>query len=864
MTPRAVSLRHPTNAELRLAIVSLQPGDAAGAFVVSVARGAKRTKLTDARLYGPFSADEGQEAFASVLAGLRQDGYLPSGAGELIETVSTSKSPRQRARAEERLGWRKEGAAVDALLARAEKPKDDISTLVLALGRIGDLRGLPIVRAEAERKLLSRRRAGAEAARLLNDNETIAGVVARALERLPDGVRAALNAADANAVEAAANVADAVVALAGDDADKRGAACDALYDVGSAVAVAAARGAILRLDIAKPHVWRYCKSMIKRAQMRNDFETLGALVHAVEVKGRTTKGTTAKLKSGLDGETRSTRVFSRKTVDWVRRSTWRFLRRLATHRPELYARAAAWCIAPYVNEDEVVPVKRLPGMGKSYLLCRVLFGASPRFVVDGRTLRTLWKGPKAVAPVPGQREEAFSSLWDRDDSAAAYVIVLARAHHRLAVRFAVDAITRRPAILEQASTPDLARMLASPNEQIADLAFTALRGRFDDGAPDVDAIVGVGAVDNDRARTLAGLWLTSSAHVWTRDPAASARLLSGPPAVRAAASRLLLLALPAASTSTKAALCDALLSAIDRAEPSEGAFSGWAEVATALGPELVARCSLPQALALLERHDAGAAVAVLVVGGLDAPLAALGAPRLLRLATAEAASKRGVVIAALQKTPAVFRAELALTLTLAEGDFDDVRAACVAVLDGFAADPAGADIAADVGRVIAIFDSTWPAVQNVARRLVEARFKASEGGDVDVHELLARLAQHPHKNLRAFVVDLAVAHLKPGYVRLAKLEGLARRVLFDTRPDVALRKQLIAFLRARGEKDEAQAELVAQLLGEIVRTRTHDAKDDALAALVALRLAWPSAVLPDHIVVDVVDVGSGAASGGAP
>lgn len=862
MSPRAITLRHPTNAELRLAIVSLQAGDTAGAFVVTVARGPKRTKLTDARLYGPFSADEGEKAFASVLAGLHNDGYLPSGVGELIETVSTSKSPKQRARAEERLGWRKEGAAVAALLARAEKPKDDISTLVLALGRIGDLRGLPIVRAEAERKLLSRRRAGAEAARLLNDSDTVAGVVARALERLPDAVRAALAAAAG--VDGAVAVADAVVALAGDDADKRGAACDALYDVGTAIAVAAARKAILRLDIAKPHVWRYCKSMIKRAQMRNDFETLGALVHAVEIKGRTTKGTTAKLKSGLDGETRSTRVFSRKTVDWVRRSTWRFLRRLATHRPELYATAAAWCIAPYVNEDEVVPVKRLPGMGRSYLLCRVLFGASSRFVVDGRTLRTLWKGPKAVAPVPGQREEAFAALWDRDDSAAAYVVVLARAHHRLAVRFAVDAITRRPAILQLASTPDLARMLASPNEQVADLAFTALRGRFDDGAPDVDALLGVGAVDNDRARTLAGLWLTSSAHVWTRDAAASARLLGGPPAVRAAAARLLLLALPAASTSTKAALCDALLSAIDRPEPSEGAFSGWAEVAAALGPELVARCSLQQALALLERHDAGASVAVLVVGGLDAPLQALGAPRLMRLAVAEAASKRGVVIAALQKTPAVFRTELALTLTLAEGDFDDVRAACVSVLDGFAADravDAAVDIAADVARVIAIFDSTWPSVQNVARRLVEARLKASDGADaggVDVHELLARLAQHPHKNLRAFVVDLAIAHLKPGYVRLAKLEGLARRVLFDTRPDVALRKRLIAFLQRRGEKDEAQAELVAQLLGDVVRTRTHDAKDDALAALVALRLAWPSAVLPEHVVVDAAGAGGAA------
>jgi hypothetical protein len=665
---------------------------------------------------------------------------------------------------------------------------------------------------------------------------------------LPDNVRAKLLSLDEQtvAVDVAVNpLRDLLVACEEKD---RGGACDALYELGTPLAVSAARAALLASDVAKPWMWRYTKSVLKRAILRTDGETIGALTHRIEIRGRTTTGTSAKLKSGLDGEVRSTVVFGRKTVTYTRRMVWRFLRALAQWRPADYALVAAWCVVPYADADDVKPVKRMPSIGASWLLSRVLLGSSKRFVVDDRRLRTLWKGPKPLNPgtsvaLAGVREDAFPHLWDLSTSTSAFHVLLARAHHRLAVSFAVDAVSRDPAILQTASTQDLARMLGSPDDRLGDLAFAALRKRFVAEQPDVDAILALGSIDHERARTLAGLWLTSSAHVWSRDVDAIVRLVGGSPAVREAATRLLLLALPHASASLRATLADRLLVIVDAAEPVEGAFSAWGELASALGIELAKKCSPELALRLVERHDAGAVVAGVVFRGLPDPLALLGAAAVTRLAESSKAAQRGIAVAALSTSAAAFRDQLPLTLSLAEGEWDDVRTACCDVLAGL--DPK----ALDLPRWMAILDATAPAVQDVGKKLLALRLSDDDVGVLDVHELLGRLAQHPHRNIRAFVVDLAVDRLKPGFVRLAKLESLARAALFDVRPDRSLRRRLIAFLLARGLQDEAQAELVVGLLSDVIRSRTHEVRDDAAAAIAVLSSTWSELHLPAHVQV---------------
>src|SRR5688500_16586990 len=120
-------------------------------------------------MFGPFNEAEMQLAHKSVVDGLLGEGYVQAGLGQLLLALQ-EKNARIRSRAATRLAWRRENSAVEPLIALLDKPKDDVSTIVDALGWIGDARAIPAVRLEAEKKLLSCRRAGVEALSNLRDH----------------------------------------------------------------------------------------------------------------------------------------------------------------------------------------------------------------------------------------------------------------------------------------------------------------------------------------------------------------------------------------------------------------------------------------------------------------------------------------------------------------------------------------------------------------------------------------------------------------------------------------------------------------------------------------------------------------------
>ena len=158
----------------------------------------------------------------------------------------------------------------------------------------------------------------------------------------------------------------------------------------------------------------------------------------------------------------------------------------------------------------------------------------------------------------------------------------------------------------------------------------------------------------------------------------------------------------------------------------------------------------------------------------------------------------------------------------------------------------------DVDALTAIIDSTWPAVQDIGKHLVTARLAHAATTNEAMPELLGRLAQHPHRGLRRFVVDLATTSLRPGYVALLRLEPMIRAVLFDLRPDVALRSDLCALLLKRGLADEAQAELVVSIARDVMRSRTHGLRDDALRLIAVMATTYPA--LAEVLVDDGVTV----------
>lgn len=856
-----IRLFHPTQVALRLAIVSVQSAGP-GQVHVAIARGASRLALTDSRLLGPFPVAEGASRAQAAVDELLAEGYLLGGSAAMLETVATSKSPKARAHAAERLGYRRDVGAVSALRGRAQTPKDDISSVIVALGRIGDLQALAEADAEAQKKLLSRRRAGAEAVRLLGDKDAIAGVVGRATERLAEAGLSALD--DAKALSAQFDGAGG----------KRGASLDALYDLGTDVAVAVTREKLAAIDIFAPGTWRFAKSVLKRSMVRGDADTFALIMRRVELASRSAKGGKIQnLKSGLDGETRPTRVFAQRTADWLRRAAWRHLAMLGKHQPGAYVDAAAAVLAAARDGDDVVPRGMVPATGHSYLLMRILYGDSKRFVVDKR--RPVYRlKKKGVGPAPGVREEAFAALWDDVGADAGVRRLLVSGEHRLVLSFAMRLVAARPSIVDGASTSALAAMLRHP--QLVTQVLELLRSRLSAMPLDTLALSTLASSEHEPARSLAQSIVTQNAHLWVRDDAVAVALLTGPPALREAAARLVRAAGPSLPAPVRAQLAARLVATLDAPLPvgadgsvDEGAFDGIAEVLDVFASELAAAVDVAAARTLLTRHAAGAAVAAIVIGGRADALELLGPQEVMRLANVSDAASRAVVTTMMRANPTAFQASFGLVLELAEGEWDDVRDACVTVLQGLEGSLVAA-ATSEVDRVLAIVDSTWPVVQQVGRSVISKIAESNKVSPQLNDKLLTSLAQHPHPSMRDFVLDLADGALGrgagPGLMPLLRLEPLLRALLFAVRPSRKLRARAISFLVSRGQLDVDQAELAARVLADVARSRTHALRDDALAGLVRLSQAHAEAAdiaRADGIVVDAAVVGTGAVVAGA-
>ena len=202
------------------------------------------------------------------LQALMAVGFVRGGLADLLAQLD-SKKRRRRALAARRLGWLRERAAVEALMALAQKANEELPVVLDALAEIGDPIAVPLARAAAERKLLSRRRAGFEALLKLGDAAALADAKNRALERLPPNVRVAFEKLEPS-FPAAPQVTALAEALRGVTEKDCGLALDTTYELGTEVAYGAVREVLATTDIEVPHAWRYTKSILKRAMLRYD------------------------------------------------------------------------------------------------------------------------------------------------------------------------------------------------------------------------------------------------------------------------------------------------------------------------------------------------------------------------------------------------------------------------------------------------------------------------------------------------------------------------------------------------------------------------------------------------------------------
>ncbi len=261
--------------------------------------------------------------------------------------------------------------------------------------------------------------------------------------------------------------------------------------------------------------------------------------------------------------------------------------------------------------------------------------------------------------------------------------------------------------------------------------------------------------------------------------------------------------LPGESAMFQEALAERMLHALSRPDEPPGTHAPWAPLAAALADALLDRCTWESAWRLLERSDAGAAVAVALLSRLPAPVASLGWDRLRHLAFSPHLLHRDAAVTAIRRDPRAVHNDLASALSLAE-DADDVVVAALleAVVDSD-------ELGWTLPRLLLLLDSSRPAVRRAGIGLVH-RGLAAEPAQWDIDVLLSRTASTPDADLRHAVIAWAAAR---GHGRA--LLAAAHGALFD--PD--------------GDDDGARAALAA--LGTI--DGTEDVRRDVDAVLTAAR-----------------------------
>lgn len=836
-----VRLFNPKAAK-RLAVLSVQPSSKhKGQLLLQLARGATRESLLDVELFGPFTPEALEPAAEQVIATLATQGYSPATSYSAVADLGSG-NPRKRALAALSLGWRGDRSAAPKLIELVERGKQDVSTAVTALGLLEAARGVGAVRAEAERKLLSRRRAGAEALRVSADTEALVAVRTRALERLEPSFAKALAAQD-EASTAPAAIDALCTALDALPEGQRGLALDTLYELATPLAVATTLRVLKRhernktqlLEFGAPQMWRYVKSIWKRSMARFDFETFAMVTLLTERLARVHSGERATLKSGLDGESREVTVFSRGTARHVRGRAWRFLKRVALFRTERFQSAAIAVLAAYRSEDDTVPRGRVGATGGLYLLHRLLLGRSTRFELVWRTLTHRFRNTKATA-TPSAREEAFPELWDADPTG--YVRLLGRARRLDVAQFALTALKGRAAeALRQAHHADIVQLLDSPFPDAHGLALEELVRRFDPAQPDWSLLARLSEHPNERARALGTQWLERTLATWSRDDGLIVRFVTTlHPLVSLELAKRVAPTLGGLPPEARQRLTTSLLSFLRAKEPVEGLHLGASELLCGvLLDEAVRQVDLSLALSLLLLPSLGAsALGSAVIGRLPNVLETLGWGRIAAMARDERVVMRAAALSIVRAQGHHLATSPAVLFEMVESDWDDVRSTALGVLTAFTFEVLTFD------GLVALLDSPRVDVQAVALKKLEQSFE-----QVDTQLLLTRLAQHPHRNMRAHVLALIEQHLKPSFVQLAKVEPLLRAVLFDAeRPSQDLKRRAIAFLEQRGQLDALQAELAQRVLADAVRTQTRTDRERLLKALALIRLAFPDVSVP--------------------
>lgn len=379
MIPDPVILRDPTG---RVASIATERGD--GGYLVRVGIGPHVDRLEPIRTVGPIAEIELPATFNALMAELQAEGFQSGAtAAAVAQLGEVPRNPRRRGLAAGRLFWYAVPAACEPLLVALAEANEEACAVLDALGRCGDERAVTAVAEQASRKLLSRRRSGVEALIRLGNTDALEVATQRVRGELPELVVAAVDLGNPDAVGTAVDEVEP---------KRRGQTLDYLYELAGVADLPAAAEGVLRWveghadQLVEPFMWRYVKSLFKRASLRLDTNAFGRLARLLDVAR--THARNVQLKSGLTGQMQVTPVFRAATRDYLRRRAWRHLRWIAQYEPAHYAEHAAAVLASCRPTDELRLARSaddhswtksygLPPWCRAFLVGQILHGSDP-------------------------------------------------------------------------------------------------------------------------------------------------------------------------------------------------------------------------------------------------------------------------------------------------------------------------------------------------------------------------------------------------------------------------------------------------------------------------------------------------------
>ncbi len=301
---------------------------------------------------------------------------------------------------------------------------------------------------------------------------------------------------------------------------------------------------LLRTISLKHGSFRHVRHIFKVAEYRRDGEVFGLLSYRFEKERAAYKSPSPDYGMYMEdaSQRRGYRYFSNEefkqylktpeatyayssgTREYLRRRTWRTLRKLGILESSDYVPMAAGVLLAYSDADALPPkentIHRYDSRQRrsitettrwdswaNYLpFNHILYTHSPRYFLknNGRTWRCR-PTYRPGGPVPIEREEAFPHLWEQQPQAL--VGLLEQSTCQEVHRFAVKVFKECPAFWVQVELSVLIRLLGTPYEGTAQFIFELAQARYQPTAPNLDLVLAAAHCIDTTARTTAYRWV---------------------------------------------------------------------------------------------------------------------------------------------------------------------------------------------------------------------------------------------------------------------------------------------------------------------------------------------------------------------